>query len=444
MPVSMDKNGILRVCIDDFAFKKRYSYGTIMVDLDSHRIIDILDSRDKEPVIEWLRSYPNIEIVSRDGSQVYASAIKEAHPRAVQISDQFHLLKNLSEAVEKYMFRLFPARVEIPATATIRTPEMQALLDTRNRAQRIRFARTKYEEGLTVNEIALLMHSSLTTIDKYLSMKEEDIPEDIDSARERQHKVAVYTREQKIAYVRKLSDEGCSLHEISRITGHVFNTIRRYLSEDGPNINGHYDNRRPGKLQPYESEVLELRSKGLTYIEIAEVIKEKGYTGTVDALRVFMQKEREHQKKCETENPELKEYIPRKWMVQLIYKAIDNVKGITQEQYKEIIKKYPTLGKAYELLRNFHELMFSKNLDKLEPWMKQAEKLQIDEINSYLAGLRKGLDAVKNSIIYRYSNGLAEGSVNKLKVIKRIMYGRNSFELLKSKLLLLESFRQIN
>ncbi|WP_313757312.1 transposase [Tissierella sp.] len=122
MPVSMDKNGIIRVCIDDFAFKKRYSYGTIMVDLDSHRIIDILDSRDKEPVIEWLRNYPSIEIVSRDGSQVYASAITEAHPGAVQISDRFHLLKNLSEAVGKYMFRLFPARVEIPATATTRTP----------------------------------------------------------------------------------------------------------------------------------------------------------------------------------------------------------------------------------------------------------------------------------------------------------------------------------
>lgn len=50
-----------------------------------------------------------------------------------------------------------------------------------------------------------------------------------------------------------------------------------------------------------------------------------------------MQKEREHQKKCETKNPELKEYIPRIWMVQLIYKAIDNVKGITLKQYEEII-----------------------------------------------------------------------------------------------------------
>lgn len=404
----MDKNGILRVCIDDFAFKKRYSYGTIMIDLDSHRIVDILDSREKEPVREWLRNYPKLEVVSRDGSQIYASAIAEAHPGAIQISDRFHLLKNLSEAVEKYMLRLFPARLEIPATAEARTPQMQALLDTRNRAQRIRFAKTKYKEGLTMSEIALLMHSSLSTISKYLAMKEEEIPEDISSARERQHKEAIFTREQKVAYVRKLFEQGCSFQEISRITGHVYSTIKRYLSENNSNINGHYDNRRSGKLQAYESEILELRSKGLTYTKITEIISKRGYTGTVDALRVFMQKEREHQKNCENESPELKEYISRKWMVQLIYKTIEQVKGITQEQYEAIIKKYPILGRAYQMLRSFHELMFSKSLDKLEPWMVETEKLQIDEINSYLAGLRKDLVAVKNSIIYSYSNGLAE------------------------------------
>lgn len=179
MPSVMDKDSIFKICLDDFAFKKRYSYGTIMVDLDSYKIVDILNSRDKEPVVEWLRNYPNLEIVSRDGSQIYASAITEAHADAVQVSDRFHLPKNLSEEVERYMMRLFPARLEIPATAEARTPEIQALLDTRNREQRIRFARTKYEEGLTVSEIALLMHSSLSTVSKYLAMKEEDIPEDI-------------------------------------------------------------------------------------------------------------------------------------------------------------------------------------------------------------------------------------------------------------------------
>jgi transposase len=69
----------------------------------------------------------------------------------------------------------------------------------------------------------------------------------------------------------------------------------------------------------------------------------------------------------------------------------------------------------------------------------QTEKLDITEVNSFLAGLKKDLAAVKNGIMYSYNNGLAEGSVNKLKLVKRIMYGRSSFALLKSKLLWLET-----
>ncbi len=78
----MDKNSIFRVCLDDFAFKKRSSYGTIMVDLDSHRVIDLLNSREKNDVIEWLKQYPHISVVSRDGSRTYAAAIADAHPKS--------------------------------------------------------------------------------------------------------------------------------------------------------------------------------------------------------------------------------------------------------------------------------------------------------------------------------------------------------------------------
>jgi transposase len=319
----VDKNIIYKVCVDDFAFKKRHSYGSIMesimVDIETHRIIDLLDSRDREPVTQWLKSFPNLKVVSRDGSHTYSSAITEAHPNAIQVSDRFHLLKNLSEAVEKYMLRLFPARLEIPATETIRSPEMQALLDTRNRAQRIRFTKEEYREGFTVSEIALIMHASISTIRKYLAIKDENIPEDTSSARERQHKGAIYMMDQRITNVRKLHEQGCSIEEIIRVTGYCRNTIRRYLSEDCSSVNGHYDCRRPGKLQPYEKEILELRSKGMTYTKITEIIHKKGYDGSVDALRVFVQKEREHQKRAETENRKNKEYIARKWMVQLIY-----------------------------------------------------------------------------------------------------------------------------
>nr|WP_295680100.1 transposase [uncultured Lachnoclostridium sp.] len=95
-----------------------------MVDLESHRIIDIIDTREATKVAEWLKTYPNIEIISTDGAQAYSSASSNSHPEAIQISDRFHLLKNLSEAVERYMRRLFPSRLEIPATATTQSPQM--------------------------------------------------------------------------------------------------------------------------------------------------------------------------------------------------------------------------------------------------------------------------------------------------------------------------------
>lgn len=110
-----------------------------------------------------MKSYPNLQVISRDGAQTYSSAAANSHPDALQISDRFHLLKNLSEAVEKYMRRLFPSRLVIPATTT-QDSEMQALYNTRNRSERIHFAQQKRSEGFTINDIALLLHSSTTTI----------------------------------------------------------------------------------------------------------------------------------------------------------------------------------------------------------------------------------------------------------------------------------------
>ena len=73
--------------------------GTVTVNLETHRIIDVIDSRETKQVEEWLKSYLNINVVSRDGSQAYASAIRNAHPDAMQVSDCFHLIKNLSDII---------------------------------------------------------------------------------------------------------------------------------------------------------------------------------------------------------------------------------------------------------------------------------------------------------------------------------------------------------
>lgn len=102
------------------------------------------------------------------------------------------------------------------------------------------------------------------------------------------------------------------------------------------------------------------------------------------------------------------------------------------------------LGQLYAMLKDFHRIIFSQKSDELDEWLIKSSKLNIDEINTYVSGLKNDLEAVKNGIHYKYSNGLAEGSVNKIKLIKRIMYGRNSFHLLKAKVLLNECFYQIN
>ncbi|HZJ56820.1 MAG TPA: transposase [Clostridia bacterium] len=89
--------------MDDFALKKRIRYGTVMVDLNTHSIIDMIESREQEKVAEWLKSYPNIQVVSRDGSVTYHNSITEAHPMAVQVSDRFHLFKNLTDYAVEYL-----------------------------------------------------------------------------------------------------------------------------------------------------------------------------------------------------------------------------------------------------------------------------------------------------------------------------------------------------
>ena len=93
--------------------KKRQTYGTIMIDIDTHRVIDMIFSRELNDVTKWLKTYPNMQIVSRDGSITYNKAIALSHPKAIQISDRFHLLKNLTTYCKDYLTKFFKSQVVI-------------------------------------------------------------------------------------------------------------------------------------------------------------------------------------------------------------------------------------------------------------------------------------------------------------------------------------------
>ena len=443
MPTIVDKASVKKICVDDFALRKRFSYGTVMVDLESHKIIDMIASRDVNDVRKWLSEYPNVEIVSRDGAQLYASAVEGAFTKVTQVSDRFHIIKGLSETIDKYLIRTYPARLEIPLVSE-ESDEISHLLNANNYVERVKFAHEKKKQGMTVNEIAFLLHKCPKTITKYLNQDPLKAENRI-ILKEEKHKLAVEQKQKDVGEARRLYNEGMSIEEIAKTLHHTYKTIQNYLNPEFSVVNGHYNVRIPNKLAPYEEEVKQLRSQGMTYPRIHKIISEKGYVGSEASLRMFMQKERirmsEEAFNSDTNsNYQPKEYVQRKALSQLIYKNIKDVYIINEKQYEMVLKVYPLLADLYAMLKEFYEIIYSKKAEKLDEWLEKLEAFNIPEIQTYINGIRKDIKAVKNGIALLYNNGLAEGSVNKIKVIKRIMYGRNSFELLKAKVLFHEEF----
>lgn len=412
-----------------------------MVDIDTCRIVDIIESREMEDVSKWLSEFPNIKFVSRDGSPSYRAAITKALPNACQISDRFHILKNLTDAVILYFQKIFQGRIPIPltnGTANIKNTILLAPL----KREKILTVKKLFAEGKSKSEIKSITNLLDDTISRYINIPDDKIPPETKTERGKLHEDAINKALSRANTVRELKDRGYSLNKIHKETGFTLATIKRYLSVDFIPTNGHYGCQKPGLLAPFRDEVVQMRSIGKKYKEIYELISAKGYRGTEDAIRGFMSKEKRILTDISshgTGKPEPTEFIERKWLVKLLYKPLCKVKGITEEQFSAVLHKYPQIDKVYSTVSEFKEIMFSKNVDSLNDWINNTLDLGIAEINSFINGIKIDIEAVHNAILLKYNNGLAEGSVNKLKVTKRIMYGRNKFDLLRSKVLLLEN-----
>jgi len=395
----LGKESVERICIDDFALKRRYRYGTVMIDIDTGQIIDMIESREKDDVVKWLATYPNIQVVSRDGSQVYAAAIKQAHPIATQVSDRFHLVKNLTDNAKQHMSKAITANFRIPAK--------------------------EGEAGIGGG---------------YWEKPEchgADLPE-------RGHTANTEKKRALVGKVRSLAAQGFSMENIAREAGISSKTAKRYMDADFNPANGCFGIKKASKLKPYTEMIDAMLMDRRAFKEIEAAIRSGGYDGAASTIRMYATRQRRIIKDANTEALAGTELIERKWVTKLLYQPIDKVKGITEDQVERVVIEYPVIGILYDIVQSFKELMFAKRVDELDAWMETASRFAIDEIDSFVNGISADLDAVKNAIRYEYNNGLAEGSVNKLKLIKRVMYGRCSFALLRNKALLREFSRKIN
>jgi transposase len=416
-----------------------------MVDIESRRIVDLLESREFSDVVEWLKTYPNLKVISRDGSVSYAAAINEAHPNAVQVSDRFHLFKNLTDYCKKYILKVIGIKVKIPIISedTASTSSKQAGYNTKSKQDKIKQVKELYRNGLTKYEIKKQLKMDVRTVEKYIRLGDDSEEFQDKDARSKEHEVALSKKAAIIARVRKMHEQNYSARAIARETGLSRHTVRRYLDPNVSAVHGLYGTSSSGPLAPFHDDIRELLGMGWTFKKIEAFIREKGYNGSSSAIRMYTTRQRRLSKQTETDSSR-NELVERQHLVKLLYKPIEEIKKLTSEQLNKVLIIYPKLQGVYNIVRSFKELVFSKRAEKLDKWISEAQALEIDDINSFITGISRDIEAVKNAITYDYSNGLAEGSVNKLKIIKRIMYGRNNFDMLRKKVLQLEKKRKIN
>lgn len=223
---------------------------------------------------------------------------------------------------------------------------------------------------------------------------------------------------------KKLYEEGNTKTFIAKHLHITRVTLNAYLSLQTPPI-------RDSNciLDNYISLIKELIVEGKKTKEIFDEIQKQGYKGKITVLNM-------HMKSIKNEIKNNTCYLKRSNIKKLFFIDLEDIKNKNlKENLTLYLKQNEELNKIVNLKQEFHNIIFSKNPELLEEWLKKAKLLNVTELNSFINLIESDIDAVKNAIIYDYSNGLTEGFNNKTKVIKRQMCGRCSFDLLRLKVL---------
>lgn len=359
--------------LDDFSFRKGQHYGTLICDLLTHQPLVILPDRTAEIVEEWLKRHPHIQIVSRDGSKTYREAINNVNQNIQQVSDRWHLLKNAREALKKWLEQQLPSQIELSTgqPSQLNTVSKETPINE-SKWQLIQQVQQDVESGLLVTHVAKKYRISRGTVYNYL----------------KQHTPPRKTkRKAKPAQL---------------------------------------------KLQPYYESIIAYDTEHVTLNQILEKIREEGYRGSTSAVRRFLEPYRAKKKKQLTQT--IEKQISRKQITQFVWAGYDALNEEQQALFFKCFLLYPCLVQAEIIVQEYRELFQNKDVDALMDWMNKQLTNKLSPLHHHSIGIRKDITAMKNALTRSYSNGLLEGQVNRLKWIKRMMYGRAKPDLLEKRM----------
>jgi transposase len=363
--------------VDDFALRKGHVYGTVLVDIETRRPVDILPERSAESFRAWLDAHPGVEIICRDRGGCYAEGATEGAPLAIQVADRWHLWHNLAEAVERAVARHRSCLQEPPPPPASGPPAQQAV----SAPEAGLAARTRARHG----EI----HAALA--------------------------------------------RGLTITEISRTLRLERKTVRRYATAvTADQLIGGARLTRPGLLGPHEAYLRQRWDEGARSTNrLHEELRARGYQGSLRTLRRLTAQLR-HDTAVPAPPPAPAARKVASWILTPPGKLAD----ADRAALAQITARCEELTTTRALVREFADMLCHRHGERLEAWAAQAENSPVSELRGFSKGLRKDWAAVTAGLTVPYSSGAVEGHVNRIKMIKRQMYGRAKPDLLRKRVLL--------
>jgi transposase len=388
--------------VDDVAKRKGHSYATVLMDMDSHRLIDMLPDREAETFADWLRAHPGTGVICRDRGGAYARAAREAAPAAVQVADRFHLWQDLADAVDKTVLACIAAMDPPPGPNSLQDPGAASAP-----------APAPAE------------------------------PDGFCDVHGHERKLVARHRD-RYAAVQALRAEGCSVREIARRLGLARGTAAKFAGPAGIDELLVKATRRPGILDPYKPYLGQRWNDGITSAAAlhAELAATQGWTGSVQAVERYVRQFRTADGRTRAgRNPRqapASQPVPKtRQITRWLLSRPDRLDPDDQAGLAVITARCTHLDALAGHIRGFAEMMTRRQgLLALEDWLTRVEADDQPELHSFANGIRRDQQAVTAGLALPYSSAAMEGNVNKIKMIKRQMYGRAAFPLLRKRVIL--------